>query len=246
MDQLFFLEALNTGWSCPPSPPMMKKKQNKKTHKHETLKLRTNVNIECDWKLREDWRLGFKTKKKHIKKINTTLQFIYVSNILSYHASPAESTVTNSSPLFWIITPSECPEVIEIVTWDHFQSIFWIETRGQAKSFPVVWLWPKQKNYKKSWDLAVLLWEIVWCILLNARRRPQPITAACEGLAKLGCQPHLWVSSILPLIMHPSSHLCAADVCVWTSSSHSELHSLLCRSLHIIAPSSLFLFTVWH
>lgn len=104
----------------------------------------------------------------------------------------------------------------------------------------------KTKKLQKSWDLAVLLWEIVWCILLNARRRPQPIAAACEGLAKLGCQPHLWVSSILPLIMHPSSHLCAADVCVWTSSSHSELHSLLCSSLHIIAPSSLFLFTVWH
>lgn len=41
-----------------------KKTTKNNTHTQETPKLRTNVNIECDSKQQEDWRLGFKKIEK--------------------------------------------------------------------------------------------------------------------------------------------------------------------------------------
>lgn len=117
----------------------MMKKNTKNTHTQETSKLRTNVNIEWDWKQREDWRLGFKKLRK-----NTTLQFIYVSNVLSYHASPAESTVMNSFP--WILqthASSECPGVVEIVSDFIYNPSHLERIRRSSGSFLVVWLCPK-------------------------------------------------------------------------------------------------------
>lgn len=169
----------------------MTKKNTKNTHTQETLKIRTNVNIECDWKQQEDWRL------EKLRKKNKTLQFIYVSNVLSYHASPAESTVMNSFP-----------RILHIHTiwmswsyWDCYIISFWIHhlERNTRPSQGI----PSRMIVSKSWDLAVLLCEIACCIPLNVRLNNdgrQPPAAASEGPVKLDHQHHLWVRSILPLI----------------------------------------------
>lgn len=175
--------------------------------------------------------LDLKKEKKFRKKKITTLQFIYVSNVLSYHASPAESTVTNSFPPFGfcIFTPSECPGVTEIVLWFHFfdPSPGKETHKGHAGSFLVVWLCPQKKKKKKSRDLAVLLCEIVCCILLNVRLNNDDLSCTGRGVCVCVCaeDPAELDSSASPI--HPP-----------TSWSQTPLYWCLHLDLALSAPRS--------
>lgn len=141
---------------------MKKNRKKNNTNTQETLKLRTNVNIEWDWKQQEDLR-----KKNEIKLYN----FYMLSNILSYHASPAESTVRSSFP-----SDSAYPchlNVLELLRLFYcfiFEIHHLERTPRPSESIPSCMI------VFKRWDLAVLLCEIARCILLNVQSnndRPQ-------------------------------------------------------------------------
>lgn len=125
-----------------------------------------------------------------------------LSNILSYHASPAESTVRSSSPLILhihAIWMSWSLRDCSIVPSAHHPEK---TTKGPMRTFQPVWLCSKVKMF------AVLL--CARCILLN-------VTSNNGGPKLLAAViPKLHAISIPPLIADQSGHLRSVDVCIWT------------------------------
>lgn len=109
---------------------MMKKNT---THTQETFeKLRTIVNIACDWKQQEDWRLGFKTFEEKIKLYSSYMLVTFLVIML-----------LQLSQLSWTLSP---PRILHLhaiwMSWSYLDCYIFNpspggETRGH---FLVVWL----------------------------------------------------------------------------------------------------------